>query len=289
MTRPPQRSVALAACCLAVFVWGIGPLVVHAMSVDAPAVLLGRLWLAQPIMLGLAAAGERRLPWREMLAVWPAGVLFVFSSLAGFSAFQTTSIATATLIQALTPLVVILVAPRLFGERISARTLMLGAVAVAGITLVVVAAGRGGVSSTKGDLMAVASLLLFAAYFMYAKRARDRGIATATFLAGVFAVAAVVITPVSLAISDDVGALTARDYVLVGCMVIGPGIIGHGLMTWSQRDLSVTTASLLTLGSPVVSTLGAWLIEDQDLTTLQVVGIGIVLAALAGLVLTRRA
>ena len=168
MTRPPQRSAALAACCLAVTVWGIGPLVVHEISADAPALLFWRLLLAQPVMLGLAVATERRLPLRRMLAIWPAGVLFSFSSLAGFTAFRTTSIATATLIQALTPLVVMVVAPRLLGERVSGRTVALGAVALTGISLVVLAARSGGEESLHGDLMAVISLALFAAYFMYA-------------------------------------------------------------------------------------------------------------------------
>ncbi len=288
MTPPPQRSVALAACCLAVTVWGIGPLVVHEISADAPALLFWRLLLAQPVMLGLAVASERRLPFRQMLAIWPAGVLFSFSTLAGFTAFRTTSIATATLIQALTPLVVMVVAPRLFGERVSGRMVALGAVALSGISLVVLAARSGGEESLHGDLMAVISLALFAAYFMYAKRARDRGVATATFLGGVFMVAVVVMTPVSLTMSDDVLALTAKDWILITGLVVGPGVVGHGLMTWSQRDLSMTTASLLTLASPVVSTVGAWLIDHQKLAPLQVVGIFVVLGALAGIVWSRR-
>jgi drug/metabolite transporter (DMT)-like permease len=52
--------------------------------------------------------------------------------------------------------------------------------------------------------------------------------------------------------------------------------------------LPVTTTSLLTLGSPVVSVLGGWLIYDQHLGLLQVIGAAMVIGGLAGSVWDRR-
>jgi drug/metabolite transporter (DMT)-like permease len=71
-------------------------------------------------------------------------------------------------------------------------------------------------------------------------------------------------------------------------MVVGPGWVGHGLISWASRHLPVTTTSLLTLGSPVVSVLGAWLIYDQDLGWTQIIGAVLVIGGLAGSVWDRR-
>ena len=71
-------------------------------------------------------------------------------------------------------------------------------------------------------------------------------------------------------------------------MAVGPGWVGHGLISWASLHLPVTTTSLLTLGSPVVSVLGAWLIYDQQLGLVQVFGALLVIAGLAGTVWDRR-
>jgi drug/metabolite transporter (DMT)-like permease len=72
-------------------------------------------------------------------------------------------------------------------------------------------------------------------------------------------------------------------YVWLLLMVIGPGLIGHGSMTWAQRHLDITVASLLTLLSPVLSTMLAWMIYDERLNGTQLVGAVVVVVALAGI------
>jgi len=100
----------------------------------------------------------------------------------------------------------------------------------------------------------------------------------------VFVVGTLVITPWCVATGDDVGTITMKDVLLLGGMVLGPGLVGHGLISWASRHLPVTTTSLLTLGSPVVSVIGGWLIYDQQLGWGQVVGAVLVIGGLAGTV-----
>ena len=87
---------------------------------------------------------------------------------------------------------------------------------------------------------------------------------------------------------DDTWKVNGRDWILLLAMAVGPGWVGHGLISWASRHLPVTTTSLLTLGSPVVSVLGAWLIYDQQLGLVQVFGALLVIAGLAGTVWDRR-
>jgi drug/metabolite transporter (DMT)-like permease len=121
-------------------------------------------------------------------------------------------------------------------------------------------------------------------YFIKVKRQRDLGVHSASFLAGVFLTSAIVATPWALLSSDDLGSLDVRDFAFVVLMIVGPGLIGHGMMTWTQRHLDITIASMLTLLHPVLSTVEAWLIYDERLDGLQFLGAAVVLVALGAII-----
>jgi drug/metabolite transporter (DMT)-like permease len=200
----------------------------------------------------------------------------------GFMAVRTTSIAHATLIGSLTPALVLLGANRLVGERSDPRYFPAAIVSFVGLALVILVGGGATGASISGDIWATVGLVCFTVYFMILKKQRNAGVDGWAFLAGVFIVGAITITPFCLLISDDLTRIEAVDFVYLLGMVIGPGFIGHGLITWASRHLPVTTTSLLTLGSPVVSVIGGWIVFEQSLGGWQVIGAGLVLIGLAG-------
>jgi drug/metabolite transporter (DMT)-like permease len=57
-------------------------------------------------------------------------------------------------------------------------------------------------------------------------------------------------------------------------------MIGHGFITWAHHYVDVSVTSTLTLASPVVAIIGAWLIYSESLAVGQIVGAIAVLAAL---------
>ena len=133
------------------------------------------------------------------------------------------------------------------------------------------------------------NLGIWTTYFVRVKQVRNKGIHSAALIAGIFCVAAIVVTPFALLTSRDLGAVHGTDWLLILMMVLVPGLIGHGFMTWAQRHLDITLASLLTLGNPVISAVGAWMIFGQALGAVQIAGAIVVLAALGGIVLEARA
>lgn len=287
-TDARNSELALIAGSLAVVAWGIGPIIVRGISASTPTVVAYRLVLAIPVMLLVARLSGGRTTLRVLrLAIVP-GVLFGVSMATSFASFQRTSIANATLITALTPVLVLAVAGPLFGEKVGHRRLLLSALSIVGIVVVVFGAGDASGASLDGDLFAVAALIVFAGYFVVVKQRRDGGVQSWAFLAGVIIVASVVVLPWALVASDDLTAIGGTDWLLLALLVLVPGIVGHGLMTWSQRHLDVSLASLMTLASPVVSALAAWLVYDQRLELLQLLGAAIVLASLGGVVATAR-
>ncbi|NBN89020.1 MAG: hypothetical protein EBV24_01695 [Actinobacteria bacterium] len=65
------------------------------------------------------------------------------------------------------------------------------------------------------------------------------------------------------------------------------GLLGHTTITWCARYLDITLVSLLNLLSPALSMAGAWIIYDQSMRSIQIVGAVIMIGALALVVATR--
>jgi len=280
----PRRTVAVGAGTLAVLAWSFGPIFVREVGASTPTVAFFRMWFAQPVMITVAYLTGGRFSRDLLRRCLVPGVLFAGSLATSFASYQHTSVANATLIGAVQPAVILFVAPRLFGDRSNRQQVSLAVLAFAGMVVVVLGAGDTSGAGFGGDLYALANLAIWTVYFIRVKQVRNEGTHAAAFLSGVFLVAAIVITPWALLASDDLGSVHARGYGFVVLMVLGPGLLGHGSMTWAQRHLDITLASMLTLLQPVISTLLAWMIFDESLAPVQLVGAAIVLVAIGGIV-----
>ena len=289
MTKQHQRAgLPLLAVSLAVFAWGFGPLFVKGIDASAPTIVLWRVTIGTAIAVPFAYLMGGRLTLRLVLAALPAGVCFALSFIFGFASFRETSIVNATLIPALQPVLILMLATRMFGERRSRVELAYAGMALAGVVVVVAGASSEG-SSLEGNLLAVLNLLVFTGYFLLGKRARDADVHAWSFLAAVFVGACLVVVPWGLLASHDLDAIHGTDWLLLLGLILFPGMVGHGLMTWAHHYVDVTVTSMMTLANPVVSIVGAWILYDQELGAAQVVGGVVVLAALGAILRRQRA
>ena len=279
-----RDDIHVIAAITAVAAWGIGPIFTKAMTVDTPAIVFYRMLIGAPMMIVVAYRTGGALTRDLMRKTALPGVLFGLSFLSGFASVKMTSIANATLITTVQPILVLFVAPKLFGERIRARQLMYSAFSMAGVLLVVLAAASTSGAKLSGDLMALLNVVIWTVYFILSKKRRVAGIHSWSYLAAVFLWASFFILPFGVVASNDLGAMESLDWVYVVAMAIGPGLVGHGLMTWAQSHVDVTLASLLGLMSPVISTVAAWFVFGESLTPWQIVGAAVVLSFLALLV-----
>jgi drug/metabolite transporter (DMT)-like permease len=287
---PHTRSATLPllAAATAVFAWGFGPLFVRGIDAPVPTIVMLRVLVAIPLAVAVAYVSGGRLSWALLRRAFPTAVCFALSLITGFASFQETSIVNATLIPALQPALVLLVASRMFGERRTRTDLVYAAIAFAGVVAVVAGAGATG-STTEGDLLAVANLLVFTGYFLFAKRVREDDVHSWSLLAAVFVDTTLVIVPWALLVGTDVGAMHGTDWLLIVGLVLVPGMVGHGFMTWAHHYVDVTITSMLTLANPVVSIVGAWLIFSEALEPLQIAGTVVVLLALGAILRRQRA
>lgn len=282
--RARITAVPVLAVFIAVFAWGIAPLLFLAPSISINSILFYRVLLWPPLLYLIARRGGRKINKKLFRSVWLPGVLFGVSTIFSFTAIIETSVANATIIGNISTAMVLLAAPRFLNEKISRWQVLLAFTSFAGVVAIVVGAGNTGGSSRFGDFLALINALTWTFYFISSKRRRVDGVDTWQFLYGVSVIQVLVVVPYSLITSDDILQISLRDFGFLIAMTLFSGTIGHSFMLWAQKYVDASVSSLILLLGPVISSIGAWLVYSQNISVMQVIGGAVVLASLAGVV-----
>jgi drug/metabolite transporter (DMT)-like permease len=263
-----QRALGVAADLFAAVLWGFtGIIVTYART--APFVLtFYRLWISVALMLAVLLLRRRHLPWKVVARAAPSGILLCTNLTCYVFAFRLTSIANASLIGALQPALVLILAGMLFGELVGVREVLLTVIALVGVAGVVVASPAALGGHAKGDLAAVVGTLAFAGYWLFAKRARSQ-IPTLEFMSGVWLTAAIAITPVALPSGESFVAIPGRDWPWIVSLAVVPGV-GHVLINWGHRFVEASVSAVIGILNAPVAALAALVILNQALSLLQI-------------------
>ena len=284
LARKQIATVPVLAVFIAVFAWGIGPLLFLAPSISINSVLFYRVLFWPPLLYLIVRRNGAKLNDKLFRSVLVPGILFGVSTIFGFTAITTTSVANATIIGNISTAMVLFVAPRFLNEKISKSQVVLALTSFAGVATIVIGAGNTGGSSLFGDALALVNALTWTAYFISSKRRRVDGVDTWQFLFGVSVIQVFVVVPYALLTSNDILQITWRDLGFLIAMTVFSGTIGHSFMLWAQKYVDASVSSLILLLGPVISSAGAWLVYGQQISLVQVIGGAIVLASLAGVV-----
>ena len=286
MTEPPSKVAVGAELAMfgVVIVWGIGPPVQKLISAPALVSTFVRLWMSVPAFLIVTRLMGVSISWQTLRRTATTGALLAANMVLVFVTLHHTSVAILSVIQALQPAVVLMVAGRWLGERATRWHIGWTVVGIAGVVIVVL----GGDPEVDGDVLgtalSVASMLSFTAYYLLSRRARaTTDVHPFEWMTGVMVCAAIAASPVVLLATTpgDFGQLGTADllYLVVATIVVG--VVGHGAMTWVHRFVPAGRSSLYLLGMTVVATLVAWPLLDEPITVIQSGGGMVVLGALA--------
>lgn len=283
-----KRPLAGAVAALVgVVMWGsFSVLARKAGELDGLGLAFHRMWMGSlAAVIALRISGVR-LSWRIIATSAPGGVLFALDVALFFTALKTTTIANANIISSLQPVLIALVVGRLFGEKLDRWFFVWSALALVGVVTVLTgsAASNGDTWSLHGDVLAVLATCSWAAFFVASKQARQT-LTSLEYLAGLLVVAWAVITPVALLSGTPLAVDDGGTWLVVALIALVSGGLGHWLMNWAHGHIPLATASLLTLVIPVAAVATSALVLDEAITVQQVVGIAVVVAALAMVIL----
>lgn len=281
--RRPLAGVAAALT--GVVLWGSLVILVKT-GEETNGLVIGfhRIWVGA-LGVSLVALSLGRFPDRRAFRTSvPGGLLFAADIVLFFSAIKLTTVANATIVGALQPVILLYVGARQFGERTTRGLIVLTVIAVGGAALVAVGSAEAtGGWNPFGDVLALAALATWAGYFAASKQARQ-SLGTLEYLAALLIIAMIAVAPVALVFGGGLG-VEGETWVVIAVLALGSGALGHFLMNWSHGHIPLHLSSLLTLGLPAVSAVSAALFLGEPLVGLQVLGIAIVVCALAIVVL----
>jgi drug/metabolite transporter (DMT)-like permease len=277
----------MIAVTVAALAWSTAPVLVRSSGLDGLRFAMYRLWIGVAIYVVVLLVARRRLTWRTFRACAPGGLIFGVDISLAFAAFKLTSVADATVIGALSPVVIVLVSARLLHERVGLTERGLAALSFVGVVIVAIGSSGSPSWSLVGDLAAVASIGTWTAYWFFSRRARHQAPAI-EYMASVMIAAAVLVTPVALLLGRGPLVPTAGDWIDVAITALVPGFIGHTLVAWSHSYVESWRAALITQCHPVFASVWAAIFLGEHLQPLVVLGIAIVLAA-TGIVIVRAA
>lgn len=277
-----SASVAgLTANLFGTFAWAFTGVFIKIISVSGLVLPCYRLWLSFLLMPLAALVSRQRVSWAALRASAFGGACFVVNMTLFFNAVKLTSIADATFIGALQPLLVLVVANRLWGERLTRGQVACMAFAIGGVALVVLGGPDVSHGELAGDALAVAAAFAFTGYWVASKHARST-LSTVEYMTGMLLVAAILSTPLALLASDAFVPPGRLEWVYIGLLALVPSV-GHFLFNWAHRQVPATLSAILQSTVPVFATAAAVIFLAEPIAGLQVLGGVIAVLAVAAI------
>ena len=137
--RMSSQLLGIGAVAFTVLLWGMSGVAIKATSVSGIVAAFYRTWCAIPLlwMTMLSPPLRRRLDREWLRASIIGGALFCVHQILYFTSLELTTVANVTIIGALQPVLVLLLAGRMFGEAVTPAAVVWSIIAFAGTAFVV--------------------------------------------------------------------------------------------------------------------------------------------------------
>lgn len=278
--RRSARSLGLLAMSGAIVAFSLGSTIVKKSGIPGPTMAFYRMILTSVLWAVVLRVTEHRFVTRaELRRALVPGVVFGLNITAFFTGVTKTSVANAEFIGALTPVILVPVGAFVLKERINLRSLWFALVSLAGLMLVLFNTPTTGAASWSGNLFILMAMLSWATYLLTSRRMRA-DMSVQAILCSVMIVASFTIFPLAL-VSGHLDDLTMHSVPYVVGLALMTGTGAHGLIVYAQSTVPIGTISLLQVSQPALAVVWAYLVLDQTIRPIQIVGMAMVLAGLA--------
>jgi len=281
-TAGASRGAALAVLVLGACIIGLAAILVRLSDAGPTATGVWRLVFAAPLLAVIAArtGGFGGAPSKWALL---AGLFFALDLGFWHYAIQYTSVANATVLTNLTPVVVTAFAWIFLRQRPRALFLAAVAAAVAGASMMAIEKTGGAPRNQPlGDTLSLITAVWYALYFLAMAEGRKGETASRLMFW-----ASVTGAPLLLATAVLLGERLAPATPAGWAACVGLGLMhvaGQGSIAWAMGRLPTPTASVVVLVQPVVAAALGYVLFAEAIGPLQGLGAAV---ALAGIVLAQ--
>ena len=286
----PQPTWAMPALVLGALAIGFSPIFVRISEVGPIATAFNRVFLALPffylmIWLQPKAATRAACTRSVLLPTMIGGAFFACDLILWHWSIKLTSVANATVLPNLAPVVVVIAAWLLYGERVSVR--FMGGLAAAMVGIVVLLGNSLTLSADHltGDLLGLSTSVFYGGYILVVSRARRT--ASAVFIMGVGGTISSIVLWIAAAMAEgQVWPQTPHGWTVAILQSITVQAGGQALIAASLAHVPAGFGATVLLLQPVVAALVAWIWFNEPLGLWQAVG---AIAILGGVEFARRA
>ena len=241
------------------------------------------LW---PFMRLAGNMGGVRLRLSGWTVLVLAGLFFAIDTGLYNWSLKLTSVAHATLIVNLAPMVALAAGFLLFGERFGPAKACALIAALSGAALMTVMRGEGG-GTLAGNGLALLAMFGYALYLVAVKQARHEH-DTLSIMVWSSAVGAAAMFAAAALMGEQLLPSTAHGWGVLIALGLVAHVFGQGLVAFGMREAPVGLASILLLTQPLVATIAAWVIFGESMGPIEAVGAGMILAGLVIASVARR-
>lgn len=240
-------------------------------SADVAVIAMYRLFLTNLLMLPFIWKYRHemlRLNVRQWVLLVASGVMLALHFLLWMGSLRLTSVASSTVILALEPILILAGSIWLFKAKVN-RMMIIG-MGIALLGSIAIGAGDFQLAGTalQGDILSLLGTIAVAVHMLLGQFLRT-GLSAFSYNFWVFFVAACTLAVYNLIQGHAFGGYAASEWGIFLLLAIVPTIFGHYLFNWLLQYMNATTVSMGVLGEPVFSSLLAWVLLGEALSTLQ--------------------
>lgn len=285
-----HRTTGYILASVAACTYGMNPLFalpLYEAGMSAGSVLFFRYLLAIPILGAMIAARGRsfRVSPRNVLSLFVLGLLMAFSSLALFLSYNYMDAGIASTMLFVYPVMVAVIMALVFGERLTADSILCIILALAGILLLY----NGGAEATLsfiGTMFVMGSALSYAIYIVAVNRTglNDTPTLVVTFYVLLFGLMLFI---GYVAFAGCLQVPPSDRWWLWGCLValaVFPTAVSFICTTRAIQYIGSTPTAILGALEPVTAVFFGILVFDEVLTPRDVAGLILIIVAVSGVV-----
>jgi len=270
-----------------VLAWGAGPVVTKLVTVHPMLGTTMRFGLSIPVLFAIVHLRGGRVDGAIFRTAALPGLAFGINLIFVFAAVQEIAVAELSVIVALQPAILLVVAGPLLGERATTAQIAWTLVGVAGTAGVILGAADDLRASPLGLALALASLGTFMIYFVLTRRARStEDVDPFEWMAAinVWSLIAALVPAVFVVRGDELDRLDLEDLFWLVVLAYLTGVAGHVLMSWVHGYIEASRSALYLLGMNIVAIGLAWPVHDEPINRVQVAAGVVVLVAVASVI-----
>ncbi len=256
-------------------------------GVPSLAIAAWRLAIAALILLPLVLARSRDelglLRSRDWWLACASGVFLALHFASWIVSLEHTSVASSVALVTTNPIWIAIFSVLVLRERMPGLRAVAVGLSLAGSGVILWAdtgvVTAGAPNPVLGNVLALVGSLTMCGYLLIGRRLRSR-MTLLAYIGLVYAVAAVCLLLLAVALDTRMGGYPKIAWVLLAAMALGPQLLGHSAFNYALKHVSATMIALAVLGEPVGSTLLAWLMFGETVGPLKLAGMAMLLGGI---------